>query len=200
MINFLASTQFENNAVYNGTEVQQILNTANHGSLSRYYRQTAAALGLARWDSGKPGGAWESIPGAIHGNGDNRVDSWELTWVEPYFDQPGSRWLDYVQWAASSWSRMEDANGDFRYAFGPKTFTNFLMEQRFSHEQTPELAATPHQPMQAVKDAVELMDAVASMANGEHLQATSNIISEYQADLQEIFVRLGGKRPVELIQ
>jgi len=142
---------------YSAAEIAKILDTSQHGSSSRYRRQVAVALGFARWDSGKPGGAWESIPDAVQGNGDDRVDSSELTWIEPYFDEPGSRWLDYIYWASSRWSRMARTNDHFQSSFGPKTFTNYLLERRWSHSQTPELAATPAQPMQAVKDAVEVM-------------------------------------------
>ncbi len=155
--NFLAGQRFENAAQYSAAELQEIVNTAHHGSSSRYRRQVAVALGLARWDSGKDGGAWQTIAGAVHGNGDNRIDSSELTWVEPYLDEPGTRWLDYISWAGSRTSRMAQANSEFRYAFGIKTFTNYLLERRWSNAQTPELAGTPAQPMQAVKDSVSLM-------------------------------------------
>jgi Flp pilus assembly protein TadG len=166
---YLENIEFENGARYSPDEVNEILNVGNHGSWSRYKRQVAVAMGLARWDSGLPGGAWESIPGA-GGDNDGRVDSGEIAWVETHFNQPGSRWLDYIGWAGSSWSRMASANSDFRYSFGPKTFSNWLLEQRWSNAATPELAATPHQPMQAVKDAVELMvDVVNGYDNDDQL-------------------------------
>ena len=43
------------------------------------------------------------------------------------------------------------------------------------------------------------MEEVAAITDGEHFEAISNDIATYEAQLQEIFVRLGGKRPVELI-
>lgn len=43
------------------------------------------------------------------------------------------------------------------------------------------------------------MDEVAALGRGEHLEATGRDISEYQVQLEEIFIRLGGQRPVELI-
>lgn len=341
---YLTNLAFTNNAHYSSTERTQILNTSLHSNATRYRRQVAVALGLARWNSGKSGGAWSTIPGSPSGNGDNNIDSNELTWLEPYFDEPGDRWLDFIYWATSSTTRMAGANTEFQNAFGPKTFTNYLLESRWSHADTPELAGTPTQPMQAVKDAVEelinvvdqfenddqislevygytalhqvpltrrphlddittgpnglsnmqaghydgwtnvgggleraietltedparpaahkmivlltdgqanineagqwpsgswadqqeileearqytleqatiaaglgirifgvsvgayadtdLMEEVAAIGDGEHLEATSNDITEYQAALEEIFVRLGGKRPVELI-
>lgn len=43
------------------------------------------------------------------------------------------------------------------------------------------------------------MQEVADITNGEHFQAISNDIATYQVQLEAIFIRLGGKRPVELI-
>ncbi len=168
--NYLSGMEFENNAKYSATELAEIQDTGHHSSSSRYRRQVAVAMGLARWDSGKDGGAWETIPGASQGNGDDRIDSSELTWLEPYFDEPGSRWLSYISWATSSYSRMARTDSEFRNAFGPKTFVNYLLEQRWSNSQTPELAAVPAQPMQAVKDAVEIMvDVVSAFENNDQI-------------------------------
>jgi hypothetical protein len=43
------------------------------------------------------------------------------------------------------------------------------------------------------------MDQIAEIGNGEHLHAEGSI-DEYSAQLLQIFVQLGGKRPVELIR
>ncbi len=170
LTNYLTNLQFDGGAQYSADEIQEILNTGHHSSFSRYRRQVAVALGLARWDSGKPGGAWESVPGASAGNGNDRIDSYEIEYIESFFGEPGSRWLDYINWAAASWSRMRGADNGFQYCFGPKTFTNYLLEQRWSHSKTPELADAPCQPMQAVKDAVEVMvDVVASFDNDDQM-------------------------------
>lgn len=167
---FLTNIEFNGGAHYSADEIQEILNTGHHSSFSRYKRQVAVALGFARWDSGKPGGAWESVPGASAGNGNDRIDSYEIEYVESFFGESGSRWLDYINWAASSWSRMKSANSGFQYCFGPKTFTDYLLEQRWSNSKTPELADTPCQPMQAVKDSVELMvEVVAGFDNDDQL-------------------------------
>lgn len=47
---------------------------------------------------------------------------------------------------------------------------------------------------------VTLMDEVAATTGGEHLGATDSDIDTYQEHLREIFVRLGGERPVELMR
>jgi von Willebrand factor type A domain-containing protein/putative Tad-like protein involved in Flp pilus assembly len=167
---FLAEMRFENNSQYSNDELAEIVDTGHHNSSSRYRRQVAVALGLARWDSGKPGGAWQNIPGATNGDGDDLIDWSEVTWLETFLGESGDRWYDYIYWDASSWSRMEGANPEFRNAFGAKTLTNYLLERRWSNALTPELAATPSQPMQAVKDAVELMvTVVGSFENDDQL-------------------------------
>ncbi len=197
---YLATLQFQNNSFYSANEVNEILDTGHHGNSTRFRRQVAVALGLARWDSGKSGGAWANIPGAIDGNGDDRVDSWELTWLEPYFDEPGDRWLDFIYWASSTGTRMAMANSNFRDAYGPKTFTNYLLESRWSHADTPELVMTPTQPMQAVKDSVELMvELVSSFENDDQIaldiygySALHQVPLVRGADLDEVSIGLDG--------
>ncbi len=121
--------------------------------------RVAVALGLARWDSGHPGGLWESIPAdeRNNGNGNDWVGASELTWLVDYPYNQGS-WSDYIyNYMRRSNTRMAQANSDFQYRFGLKTFVNYLLEKRAANHQTAELADTPVQPMQAVKDAVNFM-------------------------------------------
>jgi Flp pilus assembly protein TadG len=169
---YLENLTLDGGAQYTDEEIDEILDTGHHSSSSRYRRQVAVALGLAVWNSGKDGGAWEQmgLPHWQGGDEDDRVDSNELIWIENFFNEPGDRWLDYISWATSSYTRMASANSNFSASFGPKTFTNYLLEQRWAYNQTPELAVTPHQPMQAVKDAVEiLIDVVNSFENDDQL-------------------------------
>jgi Flp pilus assembly protein TadG len=51
--------------------------------------RAAVALGLAQWNSGKPGGLWEQ-EGMPPGDGDNRVEPGELTWLVPFGDRSAS--------------------------------------------------------------------------------------------------------------
>ncbi len=51
---------------------------------------------------------------------------------------------------------MYSANSAFRYRFGLKTFINYLLENRESHAETPILAQSPCQPLEAVKDGVKI--------------------------------------------
>ncbi len=142
---------------YNASEVSALMSKANDSGGAWPYR-TAVALGLAEWNSGIAGGRWTTTGGS-GGNGNTAVGSSELVWTEGILSRSASQstsiWLDYINnYANKTTTYMYDANPAFRYRFGVKTFLNYLMERRAAHNQTPELANVPTQPMEAVKDAV----------------------------------------------
>lgn len=121
--------------------------------------RTSVALGLARWDSGKSGGLWNAIPVGQRksGDGDNQPESSEVTWLVNYPFESGS-WNDWIyDYVRSNSTTMYQADSDFRYRFGLKTFVNYVLEKKPAHDQTSLLADTPTQPMQAVKDSVAYM-------------------------------------------
>lgn len=140
-----------------------VINSANDDRRGGYPDRVAVGLGLAEWDSGIPGGRWEGLARAAGGgDGNGRIGGAELLWSETVFDRTAavSRdiWRDYTNnYVRSSRSYMARANRDFQYQYGIKTFVDFLMARYNSAEQAPELADTPAQPMQAVKDAVDYM-------------------------------------------
>jgi len=130
--------------------------------------RVAVALGLARWDSGMPGGLWEQlgVPAGSAGNGNQTVGDGEITWVETFgnrsLQESQDIFMDYIGNYISgthngSRTKLDKADTMFRNQFGVKTFMNYLLERRTSHAQTPEFANTKTQPMQAVKDAVQRM-------------------------------------------
>lgn len=146
------------NVGYSSSEITDLTSSANDGSGYYKYR-TAVALGLARWDSGKSGGLWSTLPAAdiqaTRGNGDSKISSNELCWLVSYPFSQGS-WLEYIDtYMSSSSTAMENTNTNFRYRYGLKTFVNYLLEKRNHYADTPDLAQTPEQPVQAVKDAVD---------------------------------------------
>lgn len=145
---------------YNATERTAIMSRTQDASGYWPYR-AAVALGLAEWNSGIPGGRW-SLNGGSPGNNNSTIGSNELNWTETILSNNTSAsttiWLDYINnYMNKTWTYMYAADSNFRYRFGVKTFTNYLMERRVQNNLTPELANTPHQPMQAVKDAVDYM-------------------------------------------
>ncbi|MFQ5590214.1 MAG: VWA domain-containing protein [Phycisphaerae bacterium] len=134
--------------------------------------RVAVALGLARWDSGLPDGLWKSIPPEKRkrGNGNNWMSASELTWLVDYPFDRGS-WSDYIyRYVGSTTNRLYKANKHFRYRFGVKTFTNYLLERRPGNNETAMLALTPHQPMDSVRNAVgHMMDTIEALDNQDHV-------------------------------
>lgn len=178
--------------------------------------RVAVALGLARWDSGIPGGLWSTLPAGTPmqaGNNNNWPAAGELTWLVPYPFAQGS-WNDYIYNYARSTSTFMYTEGStgFRYRFGLKTFMNYLMETRESHAETPELSDVPTQPMQAVKDSVDRMaqvitdldtdDQLALVIYGTTVHTeipltrtyfdVSNRLREMQAGYYDSYTNIGG--------
>jgi hypothetical protein len=148
---------------YIASEVAAILSNEFDGQGAYAYR-VAVALGLAFWNSGQPGGLWEQrgVDPSATGNANNWIGGSELSWTEGILSRSAAAssgiWLDYINnYMSATSSTMYNANHDFRYRYGIKTFLNYLMENRTTHNQTPEFANAPTQPMQAVKDALTYM-------------------------------------------
>ncbi|MEK6676546.1 MAG: VWA domain-containing protein, partial [Planctomycetota bacterium] len=147
---------------YSAAEVNAIMDRTYDASGGYPYR-VAVALGLAYWNSGLAGGLWQAR-GAAAGNNNNWISSSETEWREAIFSQSmsgsGTIWLDYINnYMRGTSNEMYYANSNLRYRYGVKTFVNYLMERRPSNAQTPELAQTTTQPMQAVKEAVGYLTA-----------------------------------------
>jgi Flp pilus assembly protein TadG len=119
-----------------------------------YVYRVAAALGLAHWNSGIPGGLWETlgVPPADAGDGNFSVSDLELVWDETLMGRSAADssaiWQQYINFMTG---------GTFQYRFGVKTVVDFLMERRVEPWNTPELIDTPLQPLQSVKDAVSIL-------------------------------------------
>ena len=146
---------------YTSQEISALTNESYDRSYGGYFRnRTAAMIGVANWRSGKPGAAFG--PG---GDGDNKVENNEMIWlpVPPYsvsWDWPD--FIDYVQGTS-----LPSA---FRYRYGLKSYTDFLLCSVAQHNQTDNLWATPEQPVRAVKDAVQIMiDVVTRMQSLDHI-------------------------------
>ena len=136
--------------------------------------RVAVALGLARWNSGKSGGWWQKAGRPKIGDGDNKVENWELEWVETFgarsLNESKTVFTAYINYMDDTNSQLYYANSNFYCRFGVKTFVNFLLEDRPDHGQTPELANAPHQPMQAVKDSVDhMMTVIEGLENDDQV-------------------------------
>ncbi len=180
---------------YSATEVSAIVNTTTPDGSGAYPYRVAVALGLANWNSGIPGGRWQAV-GAPAGNNNTTISSSELTWTEPIMGRSvadsSTIWVDYINnYVRDTNTYMYEANANFRYRYGVKTFVNYLLEDRPQNDQTPELKNTPTQPMQAVKDAIDHMmdvmiglntdDQVALVAYGSTVHLEIPLTTDFQS-------------------
>lgn len=147
---------------YVESEVDALMSRDYDTSGAWRYR-VAAALGLAYWNSGYPGGLWETrgVPPGDTGNGNGFVGSSEIEWAENFGDRSlsssGYVFRTYIDHMARTNTNMYRANSNFYCRFGVKSFMDFMMDKRPGNSSTPEFADSPTQPMQAVKDAVGFM-------------------------------------------
>ncbi len=187
-------------AGYNVAERSALVSGSLDGTTSHWRNRCAALLGLATWNSGKPGGRGG-------GNGDNRLDDHEMVWIPYPSFRVNWHWREYVDYVQNG-----TTHSAFRYRYGLKTFTDFLIESKRQFNQTNILWATPQQPLQAVKDAVQtLVDTIESLdsldrmslevfATGsrheldltDNLQAVANVLYQRQAAHYDGTTNIGG--------
>jgi len=153
-------------AGYSTAERSALLSGANDDDTTVYRRRVQVLLGLAAWRSGKSGGKY---PDNSSSDGDNNVESGEILQSVSYpFD--GGSWDEYIEYTRLSSTEMCNTDANLRYRFGIKTVVNYLMEVRVSHNDTPELANTPEQPLHSVKDAVQIMiDEIVDLETQDHV-------------------------------
>ena len=201
---------------YTADEINALMGSGYDGSQDSWGQygwttRVAVALGLARWNSGMPGGLWQQL-GEAPGNGNGWVASAELVWLVNYPFEEGS-WTDYIyNYVRKPNTQMAIANSNFQYKFGIKTFINYLLEKQPSNHETSDLANTPSQPMQAVKDSVtHLMQELDELDTDDHVSlevygttgrhevdltddyfAVSGRLKEMQAGHYDIYTNIGG--------
>ncbi len=152
-------------AGYSASERTALLSGTYDSSTSTYKRRVRVLLGLAGWKSKQPDSKYNGGPG----NGDDKVDSNELTQAVSYpFD--GGTWDEFVDYVKSSSTRMEETDPDLRYRFGLKTYVNYLLEWKPRHSQTEDLYLTPEEPLYSVKGAVQTMiDEIIYLETDDHV-------------------------------
>lgn len=146
------------------------INALANGSQDRYddsYRhRVAVLLGLAEWHSGKVGGKYY---GNNVGNGNDYIGTSEVKSWAPV-DQSTLGNMSWSSYIAQVHSKGASKSGSFKYRYGLKTLTDYLMEKRSPHNKTPSLAYTPEQPVRAVKDAVqELSDYLVQLQSPDQM-------------------------------
>ena len=151
-------------ASYSSAERSALRSSSYDGTTTYYRNRVKVLLGLAGWRSGKSNGKYTS-----GGNGDNRVDTNELYQELDWPFNDGS-WNEYIDYVASSSTEMENTDGDLRYRFGLKTLTNYMLEMLANHDDAPELANAPEEPLFSVKNAVQVMvDEIVNLATQDRL-------------------------------
>ncbi len=202
---------------YNEQEIDALMGSSYDNQMSSYKARTCVALGLAVWRSGKgsdPDGTppkWE-VDGLSPGNGNDWVSyDYELDWAESFPYTHGS-WGEWVAYMDGSSSMRNQGHSDLEHRYGVKTFINYMLENRRSYHECPEFKDTPHQPMQAVKEAVEKMmqiiddletddrvslevyceDAYHEVDLTSNFSAVSTRLTEMQAGHYEVWTNMGG--------
>ncbi len=152
-------------AGYSADELAALTSPAYDRDYTSYINRTKVMLGLSGWRSKLPNSKFTGGPG----NADDQVDKKEL-WQEVAYPFDVGSWEAFVNYVARSSSPMNTSAGNFRYQFGIKTFVDYVTVKAAAHSETPELAATPLQPLQAIKDAVgHMVDRLQEYQTGDQL-------------------------------
>ncbi|MGE3180516.1 MAG: VWA domain-containing protein [Phycisphaerae bacterium] len=170
------------NAGYTANERAALLSGANDNSPGRWQSRAGALLGLATWRSGQTG----SVMGA-GGNGDNNVDANEVTWI-PLPTGVSWPWKDYIDFVQGSYYPTgEPGAAQFHYRYGIKTYIDYMLRVRPSYQESSEIWHTPAQPLQAVKDSVQVLaDTLESQNGADQLSlATFGTTARHEVDLTE---------------
>ncbi len=183
-------------AGYSSAERSALLSSTYDSTTTYYRNRVKVMLGLAGWRSKKSGSKYNGGPG----NGNDRVESNEV-WQELDYQFDSGTWDTFIDYARGT-SQMTSGDSDFQYHYGIKTFVNYLLEQKESNSETPELAGTPAQPVQAVKDAVEHMveviqeletdDLVSLEIYGQTVHHEHDLTDEYQEPLDRLMEMQAG--------
>lgn len=142
-----AITTYLTSKGYSADERTIIMNKDKDSDANHFRRRTAVMLGLASWKSGRSGGK-------AGGNGDKVLDSSEVTYIATPTWSTGWAWTDYIDYWQNSQS---DDAATFRYYYGLKTLTDFVLIKHPKHSESSTLWATPELPQRAVKDAIQAM-------------------------------------------
>jgi hypothetical protein len=173
-------------AGYYANERTALLSPTYDSSSTYYYNRVKILLGVAGWKSKqKVDGVRASKYNGGPGNGDNRVDTNEIC-QEVTFQFGGGNWNDYISYTSGS-NQMTSTDVNFKYRYGLKTFTNYLLENRVAYSQTPELAGSPEEPLNSVKDAVQaLIDTIIDLDTQDHLSL--EIFAQYGSHAHDLTI------------
>lgn len=170
---------------YSAEEQDALLQGPEDGASTSYRNRVAVLLGLAEWQSGKEDGKFGT---GVGGNGNNYVGDSETTGWESF---DGSiftdlTWGEYIDSVRDGRASDRHSWGGYRYYYGLKTFTDFILERRYSNADTPTLFCTPQQPLRAVKDGVQaLTDYLLALESPDQLG-----VADYATDAPSAYVHI----------
>jgi Flp pilus assembly protein TadG len=124
---------------YNGARRNAIMNSSSSTS---WPNRVAVMIGVAEWTPSS--------------GGDTSVGSTELTWIPYPSHRKNWTWAQFIDWVAGNDNRLTDDYSNFRFRFGLKTYTEFLLDRKYNFSET-DLTGTPEEPMQSVKDGLREM-------------------------------------------
>lgn len=131
---------------YKSAEQTAIKSGSKDSTTSHWRNRCGVMLGLATWKSGKNPAAFSG-----GGDGDDYLEDNEITWIAtPSFEQDWT-WKDYINWVQSHYSST------FKYRYGLKTLTDFVLDEQPETHSTAGMYNTPQEPLRAIKDAVQTM-------------------------------------------
>jgi Flp pilus assembly protein TadG len=151
---------------YSNGEITRLKSGANDGST--FINRLGAILGLAKWHSGMPGGAF---PRAGVGDGDGNIENDEMEWISYPSYRVGWTWTTFINYVQINGNGNQSGvtHPDFQYRYGLKTYVDFLLNNQWQNNQTSNLWSTPEQPLRAIKDAVQSMtDVIAALDSLDH--------------------------------
>ncbi len=195
---------------YNNSEIESLCYSGNDSDWGAFRNRCGVLLGLAEWRSGiTDGGTPPAFPGG--GDGDSKVEDWEVTWAAAPDYAVGWDWKDFIHYQQGNGSYVT-----FRYYYGPKSLVNFLCMDAPYYEDGGQLSTilwrTPQQPLRAVKDAVyALTEAIYDQDSldrmslelytghgwhaedlSENIWNPSNKLYLYQAGHNDLYTNIGG--------
>ena len=159
-------------AGYSADERNILTSTSNDSNSTHWKNRACVLLGLATWKSGRSGGLYPSGSSGA-GDGDSLIESGETAFVSYPSWRVGSwtwhNYIDYVQ-SNSSYNNSDNGSSVFRYRYGLKTFTDFLLESKPENSNNNNLWQTPELPLRAIKDAVQaMMDTISEQDTMDHV-------------------------------
>lgn len=124
---------------YNASQRNTLMNSS---STTTWPNRVAVMIGVAKWTPSS--------------SSDTTVGNTELTWnaYPPY--RKNWTWPDYIDWVKGTNSNLVSAFPAFKFRFGVKTFTDFLLDRKDSFSQT-DLTKTPEEPVRGIKDGIQEM-------------------------------------------